>query len=252
MTRLPELSVFFPLYNEEANVEALVEDALAVLPELAERYEIILVDDGSRDFTPERAGEAVAEHPDVVRLVRHERNRGYGGALRSGFRAARYRFVAFTDGDRQFRLADLATLIERHGAGDAEVVIGYRIKRADPPVRILYARLYKLALGLFWGLRVRDVDCAFKLIPTAALEEMRLAADGPFFSAELLIRLQRTGLRIAQVGVPHYPRTAGSPTGAKPSVILRAVREFWSLRVATWLGEAGWARGGSLRGPEEA
>ena len=233
--RLATLSYFFPAHNEEANVLGLVEEALATLPTLAEAFEIVIVDDGSRDATGRIADELTAAHPDVVRVVHHPTNLGYGAALRSGFRAARHDHVAFTDGDRQFRVADLGRLIDRLEQADRpDVVVGDRIKRADPLVRTLYARAYRLANRIFFGLRVRDVDCACKLFRRAALEGIGVESNGAFFSAELLIKLQVAGRTVAEVGVPHHPRTAGSPTGAKPAVVLRAVRDFWFLRLRMW------------------
>lgn len=231
--RLPALSYFFPAHNEAANLPGLVEEALATLPGLAETFEIIVVDDGSRDGTPAIADELAAAHPEV-RAVHHPTNLGYGAALRSGFAAARYDHLAFTDGDRQFRVADLGRLIDRLGAGDADAVVGYRIRRADPLVRTVYAKLYRLANRIFFGLRVRDVDCACKLFTRASLEGVNVESGGAFFSAELLIKLRARGRRLVEVGVPHYPRTAGSPTGAKPQVVFRAVRDFWALRLRLW------------------
>jgi glycosyltransferase involved in cell wall biosynthesis len=233
--RVPTLSYFFPAHNEAENLEALVEEALEALPALAEQFEIIAVNDGSRDATGEIADRLAAAHPDVVRVVHHPTNLGYGAALRSGFRAARHELVCFTDGDRQFRVGDLGRLTARLAAPDApDVVAGYRIRRADPPVRILYARLYKLANRVWFGLRVRDVDCACKLFRREALAGVRVESGGAFFSAELLIKLRASGRVVVEVGVPHHPRTAGSPTGAKPSVIWRAVKDFWSLRLRMW------------------
>lgn len=233
--RVARLSFFFPAHNEEANLAGLIEEALATLPALAETFEIIVVDDGSTDATAGTAEALAIQHPDVVRLVRHPVNLGYGAALRSGFGAARYELIAFTDGDRQFKVADLGRLIERLVEPDTpDVVVGFRIKRADPLVRTLYARAYRLANRVFFGLRATDVDCACKLFQRAALEGIRVESGGAFFSAELLIRLQAAGRRVSEVGVPHYPRTAGSATGAKPRVVLRAVRDFWLLRVRMW------------------
>jgi glycosyltransferase involved in cell wall biosynthesis len=234
--RVPELSYFFPAHDEEANVEALVREALEALPALAARFEVIVVDDGSRDRTGELADRLAAEQPDLVRVVHHPTNLGYGAALRSGFAASRYELVAFTDGDRQFRVADLGRLLARGAAPDRpDVVAGYRLQRADPPLRIVYARLYRLSLGIWYRLWVRDVDCACKLFRRQALENVRLESGGAFLSAELLIKLRAAGASIVEVGVPHYPRTAGSATGARPSVVLRAVRDFWRLRVALWI-----------------
>jgi glycosyltransferase involved in cell wall biosynthesis len=233
--RVARLSYFFPAHNEEANLEGLVEEALQVLPTLADTFEIIAVDDGSNDRTGEIADRLAAAHPDVVRVIHHMPNRGYGGALRSGFEASRYELLAFTDGDRQFRVADIGRLTARMALADRpDVVVGYRIKRADPFVRIVYARTYKLANRIFFGLRVTDVDCACKLFRREALEGIRVTSGGAFFSAELLNRIRLAGRSIAEVGVPHYARTAGSPTGAKPSVIWRAVKDFWGLRLRLW------------------
>lgn len=233
--RLAALSYFFPAHNEEANLAALVDEALATLPTLADAFEIVIVNDGSRDATGRIADELTGANPGVVRAVHHPVNLGYGAALLSGFRAARHDHVAFTDGDRQFRVADVGRLIDRMGASDRpDVVVGFRIKRADPLVRTLYARAYRLANRTFFGLRVRDVDCACKLFRRAALEGVGVESGGAFFSAELLIKLQAAGRSVAEVGVPHYPRTAGSATGARPSVVFRAVRDFWQLRLAMW------------------
>jgi len=233
--RVPRLSFFFPAHNEEANLEALVREALETLPTLADTFEIIAVDDGSTDATPAIADSLTAANPGVVRAVHHATNLGYGSALRSGFGAARYDLIAFTDGDRQFKIADLGRLLGRLAAADApDVVVGYRIKRADPPIRALYARAYRLANRIFFGLNVTDIDCACKVFRRDALEGIRVESGGAFFSAEMLVKLRVAGRSVVEVGVPHYPRTAGSATGAKPSVVLRAVRDFWALRLRLW------------------
>ena len=233
--RVARLSYFFPAHNEEANLESLVREALETLPALADRFEIIAVDDGSRDATPTIADALTAANPGVVRAVHHPTNLGYGAALRSGFGAAHYELVAFTDGDRQFHVADLGRLLDRMAQPDApDIVVGYRIKRADPPIRTLYARAYRLANRIFFGLTVRDVDCACKLFRREALEDLRVESGGAFFSAEMLIKLRAAGRTVVEVGVPHYPRTAGSATGAKPRVVFRAVRDFWLLRLRMW------------------
>jgi glycosyltransferase involved in cell wall biosynthesis len=240
LVRVAELSFFFPAHNEEANLEALVEEALSSLPSLAERFEIIAVDDGSRDRTPAIADALAKRHPDLFRVVHHPTNLGYGAALRSGFRAARFDLIAFIDGDRQFKVADVGRLTERLAAPDApDVVVGYRLKRADPPIRRWYARIYRLANRIFFGVRVRDIDCACKLFRRQALVPIRVASGGAFFTAELLVKLRFEGRRLAEVGVPHYARIAGSPTGARPSVVFRAMRDFWSLRLRLWFGRTG-------------
>jgi len=248
--RVARLSYFFPAHDEEANIEGLVAEALDSLPGIAETFEVIAVNDGSRDRTQALADELTAAHPGVVRAVHHPTNLGYGAALRSGFAASRYELVAFTDGDRQFRVEDVGRLTERLAATDhPDVVVGYRIRRADPLVRTLYARAYRLANRIFFGLRVTDVDCACKVFRREALEDIHVESDGAFFSAELLIKLRAAGRSVVEVGVPHYPRTAGSPTGAKPQVIGRAVRDFWRTRLAMWANRSrGLRRGRQIIG----
>ncbi len=237
--RVARLSYFFPAHNEEANLADLVAEALAELPGIAAEFEIVIVNDGSRDGTRQIADDLAAANPGIVRAVHHATNLGYGAALRTGFRSARHDLVAFTDGDRQFKVADVGRLTARLADADhPDVVVGFRIKRADPLVRTLYARAYRLANLVFYGLRVRDVDCACKLFRRESLSGLRVESGGAFFSAELLIKLRRRGQRVVEVGVPHYPRTAGSPTGARPSVVFRAVRDFWGLRLRLWANAA--------------
>jgi glycosyltransferase involved in cell wall biosynthesis len=249
--RVEELSYFFPAHNEAENIEPLVAEALDVLPALAHRFEIIAIDDGSCDGTAELADRLAAQHPELVRVVHHATNLGYGAALRSGFGSSRYRLVAFTDGDRQFRLADLEALLQRAqqtlsetDATTPDAVVGYRLKRADPAIRLAYARVYRLCLRLLFGLGVRDVDCACKLFRRDALDGVRLESGGAFLSAELLIKLRAMGRTVVEVGVPHYARTAGTASGANPRVVLRAVRDFWRLRLRLWARPAAALRRG--------
>jgi glycosyltransferase involved in cell wall biosynthesis len=237
--RVTALSYFFPAHDEAENVEALVEEAIVELDRMAERFEIICVDDGSTDGTAAIADGLAAAHPDIVRVVHHATNQGYGAAVRSGLRAARYPLICFTDGDRQFRVADMAKLLERlegaAAAGEpAGVVAGYRIRRADPALRLAYARVYRACLRLFFGLAVRDPDCACKLFRREALAGVSVESDGAFLSAELLIKVGRRGGVIVEQGVPHHPRTAGRASGADPRVVARAVRDFWALRLRLW------------------
>ena len=239
----PRLSYFFPAHNEEENLEALVSEALETLPTIADAFEIIAVNDGSKDRTQQIADRLTAANPGVVRAVHHPTNLGYGAALRSGLAAARYELVAFTDGDRQFKVVDLGRLTARIAESDhPDVVVGFRIKRADPPLRIVYARAYRLANRIFFGVTVTDIDCAAKLFRREALDGIRVELGGAFFSAEMLIKLRAAGRTVVEVGIPHYPRTAGSASGARPSVVFRAVRDFWNLRLRMWAN-----RGRALR-----
>lgn len=233
--RLPALSFFFPAYNEEENVEAVVAEALATLPRFADRIEIVIVDDGSRDRTGELADRLAAADPRV-RVVHHRPNRGYGGAVRSGLESARLPYVFFTDGDRQFKLADLGLLLGEIDGADA--VVGYRAKRMDPPRRLFIAWVYKQVIRVLFGGGFRDVDCAYKLFRTEIFQRAPLAdvrSNGAFFSAELLLRLRLSGLRVREVAIPHYPRVAGLAAGAAPKVVLRTLRDMALLRLRLWL-----------------
>lgn len=231
--RIRFLSCFFPAFNEEENIGAVLEEALETLPRFADDFEVIVVDDGSSDRTGEvvaafaAGGRAGAER---VRLVAHEENRGYGEALRSGLAAARGDAVFFTDADRQFHLADIERLLEHYGP--SPFVVGYRLKRSDPRHRLFVARVYHATLKAVFGLRVRDVDCAFKLLDRKSLDEIRpeLVSRSAFISPELLIRAQMAGVTVTEVGVPHYPRAAGRPKGATPKVIARTIKEIFVMR----------------------
>ncbi len=232
--RLSSLSFFFPALNEEAHVEAVIQSAVDVLPRFSDDLEVIVVDDGSTDRTAQIA-DAFAARDARVRVVHHASRRGYGGAVRSGLMSATKEFVFFTDGDRQFDIADVSQLIAAIEGVDA--VIGYRLKRQDPARRRFVAWVYnRLIRILFFG-GFRDVDCAFKLFRREVFVRVpleRVRSNGAFFSPELLLTLRRAGIRIREVGVPHYPRTAGEPKGAPPKVIFRAIRDLLRLRLRLW------------------
>ena len=233
--RLNGLSFFFPALNEEDNVAPIVEEALTVLPRFADDLEITVVDDGSSDRTGAIADELATKDPRV-RVIHHGTRRGYGGAVRSGLVTATKPWVFFTDGDRQFALEDLGLLIA--AADDAEAVVGYRIKRADPTRRLFVAWVYNRLIRLLFGGGWRDVDCAFKLFRRdvfAGVPLERVRSNGAFFSPELLITLRRARVRVRQVGVRHFPRTAHEPKGASPRVIMRAIRDLIRLRARLWL-----------------
>ncbi len=224
--RLPEISLFYPMYEEEENIEEAVRRALDVLPRYADRFEVILVNDGSKDGTG-RLAERLADKDPRVRVVHHKVNRGYGAALRSGIRASRYEWIFYTDGDNQFDLEEIALLLPlRH---EAEIVTGYRIHRRDPWIRKLNAWLFNLVVRILFGLRSRDVDCAFKLYRTGIFDRMELISDGAMIDVEIFARARQAGARIVETGVHHYPRAAGSQSGANLSVILRAFRELLGL-----------------------
>ena len=226
-SRVPELSVFFPVHNEEANVRAVTEAVLRVLPEAAERYEVLIVDDGSTDATAAIADKLRDANP-AVRVIHHATNRGYGGALRTGFYNCRYGLIAFVDGDGQFDFGEIREFLPASGGTD--LVIGYRVARQDTRLRTLNARAWGALIRLVFGLQVRDIDCAFKLVHRNVLDRIpRLRSDGAMISAELLIRARNANLTLAEVPVHHYPRRAGEQSGANLKVIAKAFRDLFSL-----------------------
>lgn len=163
-----------------------------------------------------------------VKTVHHTTNLGYGAALRSGFNVASKDWIFFTDSDLQFDISEITKLLEK--AHDAKLVIGYRKNRQDPLIRILNANLYKISLKLLFGLNVQDIDCAFKLFSKEVIIKNPLQANGALINAELLVKAKRNKFKTTQVGVSHYPRTKGNATGAKMTVITRAMKELLYFR----------------------
>lgn len=221
----PSISAFFPAYNEEANIGALALKTAAVLKHMAGAWEVIAVNDGSRDRTAQVMQTLHKKHRNI-RLVDHVVNQGYGAAVKSGFKAARYEWIFLTDGDGQFdveEMADFLPLLEDH-----DLVVGYRIKRADPLQRKLNAWAWGMLVKTIFGLRgVRDIDCAFKFVRKDVFKKFSLETTGAMISTELLVKSQKNGFRIIEKGVHHYPRRAGQQTGAKLSVIARAFKELF-------------------------
>jgi glycosyltransferase involved in cell wall biosynthesis len=231
----PRLTFFFPAYNEEENVERTVQLALEQVGQMVESLEVLIVDDGSTDRTPELADRLSAADPRVG--VHHQSNRGYGGALRAGFANASGALIAFSDGDLQFDLQELRLLLDRlddPSRKPVDAVIGWRIKRRDPFHRLVIAKTYNAVVSVAFGLRVRDIDCAMKVFRREVFDGLRLDSDGPFLSAELLIKLRARKVPMAQVGVHHFPRAAGTNTGASFVKILRTFRDIGKLRLALW------------------
>lgn len=225
------ISVVLPAYNEEALIERTVRHVAEVLQRLVSDFEVVVVNDGSRDRTAEIIEHISQSEPALhVRLVNHARNQGYGAALASGFDAAQGDLVLMLDADGQFDVAEVVHLL---GAMDerTDMVIGFRARRADPPMRLLNAWGWKLLVNCLFGYTARDIDCAFKLFRRGVWQALKVESRGATFSAEFLIKARRLGCVIKELPVTHLPRTAGSPTGAHPRVIARAFVELFKLRL---------------------
>lgn len=224
MEKLKNLSVFFPAYNEEANVERVVLNFNAILPQVADNYEIIIVNDGSKDRTREIADRLVKED-QKVRAVHHDKNQGYGAAVRSGINACTKEYLFFTDGDGQFDVSQLSDLVPLLSGYDG--VIGFRLNRQDPWIRKLNAWAWNRLVRLMFGLKVRDIDCAFKLFHRRVFKDIELESSGAMISTEMLVKIKDKGHRLQEVGVLHSPRLAGKQTGANLRVVLKAFKELF-------------------------
>lgn len=227
--RLPgSLSLVLPAHNEAENIEVVVQRALEVLPQHTSDFEVIVVNDGSKDATAAIINRLAMADPRV-RPVHHPVNRGYGEALKSGFGTSQYDLVMFMDSDRQFDIADiqrLAPFVPTH-----DIVAGFRMERSDPMHRRINGEIFNIAVRILFGVHMRDLDCAFKIFKGDQLRSLKLTTGGALINAEIQAKLRRQGASLQQVGVPHYPRVAGSATGGSARVILRAMKET----VALWI-----------------
>lgn len=221
------ISVFFPCYNEQDNITRVVEQALTALEKLNADFEVIIVNDGSSDGTAQIADE-IAGQKDRVKVVHHRTNLGYGAALQSGFKAATKELVFYTDGDGQFDMNEMPPLLRLMEQYD--IVSCYRLNRQDNLIRKINGWCWTKLVCLLFGMKIRDIDCAFKLYKREIFDNIKLVSTGALIDAEILARAVRKGYRVTQQGIHHYPRTAGAQTGANLRVILRAFKELLKLR----------------------
>ena len=229
--RLNELSVFFPAYNEEANIAATVEKAAGILPKVAKKWEIIVVNDGSKDKTGEIVEGLIIKIKNL-RMITHSPNRGYGGALQSGLYNSKYEWIAYTDADGQFDFSEVSKFIEKQRQTKADLILGYYLKRQVPIYRIWGTHFWQVLVFLFFGLKVKSIDCGFKMVRKEVIEKIpKLEAErGPFIESEMLVKAKKAGFKFAEVGVYHYPRQAGAATGASFKVILSGFSDLVKLR----------------------
>jgi len=222
------LSIVLPAHNEAENIKNTVSNCVSYVEGKFSGYEVIVVNDGSGDSTPEIVTEMSSANPNIV-LVNHAVNQGYGAALKSGFNAATRDYIFFMDSDGQFNINDLDNMVPK--IREKIVVIGYREDRADSFIRSMNAWMYGMYIRLMFGLDVKDMDCAFKIFPRDAYNEIKpIKAGGALFTAEFLIKLKRIGYTLKEVPVRHFPRQFGTQSGANINVILRMFKESWKLR----------------------
>lgn len=224
--KLHSLSVFYPCFNEAQNIPHLIEEAKDFLPSIAKKFEVIIVNDGSSDNTKAVFKQLAKQH-NWLKMVSHQKNKGYGGALQTGFAKSRYKWIFFTDGDLQFDIKQLAKFVSF--TPDYDVIIGYRKNRADGALRSFNAKLFKIYIDLLFRLHVKDIDCAFKLLKAEKIKSIPLVSCGAFTTSEFLYKLKKKGEKFKQLAVDHRPRIHGKPTGANLSVIIKGVWEAFSL-----------------------
>lgn len=231
--RLKELSVFFPAYNEEDNIGLTVDKAIAFLPDVAEKWEIIVVNDGSKDQTEEIVKSLIKKEKRIS-LINHFPNKGYGEAIKSGLYGAKYEWIFFTDSDGQFEIAELKNFLTLTNGN--QIIVGFRLNRQDSLVRKIFGWGWTQLSNILLGIKVSDVDCAFKLVKKEVIDKIpRLVSSrGGMISPELLAKARKADFKITQVGVHHFPRKAGRQTGADLKVIFNSFLDlgklWWQLK----------------------
>jgi len=224
---VPSITVFFPCYNEAANISELVNKTLAILNKLTSDFEIVIVDDGSTDGTG-KVIDTLAADIDSVKAVHHEKNLGYGAALQSGFKAATKELVFYTDGDGQFDVGEMPALLGLMRQYD--IVSCYRLNRQEGLIRKLNGWAWTKLVCRMFGMKIKDIDCGFKLFKRSIFDNIEIRSTGALIDAEILARAARKGYTVTQAGVHHYPRKTGEQSGANLSVIFRAFKELLKLR----------------------
>jgi glycosyltransferase involved in cell wall biosynthesis len=199
----PNVSVFFPVYNDEKTVEIVFNKALRVLQESANRYEIIIVNDGSPDRSGEVADQLAEKYPEVARVIHHPKNLGYGAAVRTGLAQSKYEWICFTDGDDEYDISDLRKLLRlrQHYA----LIITFRYRRLYSKKRIVISRIYNLVLRLMFKTHFRDVSTGLRLINKSVLDELSLNSDSPFIGAEIAIKTMFKGYPVGEMGIQTFP-----------------------------------------------
>jgi len=227
--KVPELSIFFPFWNEEDNIEKVITTAIPIAKHVAKKWEIIMVDDGSSDKTRAIA-EKLAQKDERLRIISHQPNRGYGAALTSGFTHAKYQLIVFVDGDAQFDFGEVTKFLEK--IDQADMVIGFRTKRRDQKLfkRLLLMNLLKVWDLILFRFSFKDIDCGFKMFKRGTVDKLLpLRSEGAMITTEILAKAKRKQMKIEEVGVTHYARKRGHQSGANFPVIMRAVLESFIL-----------------------
>ncbi len=230
--KVPSLSAFFPAYNDAPSLPGLIEKTFAVLPQIADVFEVIVVNDGSSDATASVLGQLQDRFGPSLRVIEHPENRGYGGALRTGLGAARFDFVFYTDGDGQYDVDELPLLIREMQDG-VGLVNGYKLKRHDPWHRICIGWAYNRFARALFGIVIRDIDCDFRLMRRGTLRQLSLRSTTGSICVELVRGIELSGCGVLEVGVHHYPRAYGRSQFFRVRSLLTTLRQlidlYWML-----------------------
>lgn len=227
---MDSISVFFPTYNEEANIKNTITRAIKVLNKNFKKWEIIIVNDGSKDNTG-KIVQQLSESDPRVRVITHKENRGYGAAFKSGLYGAKYDWISFTDSDGQFNFGEIEDFVKKQKETAADLVIGYYKKRQVSKFKIITSRMWEMAVFILFGLHVKDIDCGFKLISKKVVNKIpKLESErGAFISSEFLIKARKSGFKIVEIPVTHYPRLQGKGTGRNINVIIKSFVDLFRL-----------------------
>jgi glycosyltransferase involved in cell wall biosynthesis len=227
---IEKISVFLPTYNEEENIKNVVLATKNVLQDIAGEWELIIINDGSNDSTG-RIAEELGREDKRIKVITHLVNEGYGTSLKSGFYSSKYPWIAFMDSDGQFDFKEITGFIEKQKETGADLVIGYYKKRQVSSFKILTSKIWELTVFILFGLKVKDIDCGFKLVSKKVIDTIPHLESkrGAFISSELLIKSKKAGFKIIQVPVTHYPRTKGAGTGRNLNVIIKSFGDLIRL-----------------------
>jgi glycosyltransferase involved in cell wall biosynthesis len=228
--KISELSVFLPTYNEEGSIRDVVLKVRSSLREIADKWEILVINDGSTDST-KAIVDALRQDDDRIKIITHPKNLGYGASFKSGLYNSHYDWISFIDSDNQFDFSEITKFVDKQIETNVDLVIGYYKKRQVSKFKIITSKIWELSVFFLFGLKVHDIDCGFKLISKKVVDKIpRLESErGAFISSEFLIKARKNGFRIAEVPVTHYPRLTGTGTGRNLNVIIRSFVDLLKL-----------------------
>ena len=217
------ISIFFPMYNDEHTIESLIQETISALRPITNDYEIIIIDDSSEDATGNIADRICLEN-NSIRVIHHNENRGYGGAVKSGLAHCSKNLIFYTDGDKQYDVRELKKLLAK--IKEADVVTGYKIERCDPFYRIIIGNIYRSIVNNLFGLKIKDSTCDFRLFKKEAIDSIKIESNSGFICIEMMKKIQEKGYKIAEVGVHHFPRNFGNSQSFKLRRIISMIKDL--------------------------